>query len=92
MANIAIDKIEQLAREYHLAQIIVFGFDGVTTNVATWGDTLQNASMAAFGANEIKKSWGWPENTQVESAKVKRLIDENLQLREELAKLKESAK
>ena len=31
--------------------------------------------MAAAGANELKRKWGWPENTIVESAKVQALYD-----------------
>lgn len=77
-----------------LQQVIIFGHDGEFTYITTWGDTPERSAQAAAGANAIKKQWGWPEDTIVESEKVlllKRRIaqleDDRLRLETDLARL-----
>lgn len=71
--DINIQRAADLARLSGYQQVIIFAHDGEKTVVTTWGDTAERSAQAAAGANHIKKQWGWPADTIVESAKVKQL-------------------
>lgn len=73
--TIPFTEAEALGLKYHQRQVLIFSFDGEHTTIATWGADAVDSSMAAAGANELKRKWGWPENTIVESAKVQALYD-----------------
>ena len=78
--EIRIALAESMARTLGFKQIIVFGHGGTDNPnevvITTWGDTAEHAAQAAAGANYVKKLWGWPEDTIVESAKVTALREE----------------
>lgn len=78
--TIPIKQAQAFAIANDLKQVIIFGHGGTDnpyeTHVVTWGETVQDAAQAAAGANLIKKNWGWPEDTIVESAKVQALCDQ----------------
>ena len=52
---------QYVAKKYHLAQVILFGWDGKMTHVVTYGKTLEDCEQAAAGANSIQDKWNWPE-------------------------------
>lgn len=80
-AAVRIKLAEGMARTLGFSQIIVFGHHPECgTVVTTWGDDAERAAQAAAGANAIKKQWGWPEDTIVESAKVQELRDRIVEL------------
>lgn len=71
--SIPIIDVERFGFEHSLSQVIIFGFDGKRTHVASWGETDEASAQAAAGANVIKKGWDWPIDTIAESAKVEAL-------------------
>lgn len=73
MKTIPIKQAQAFAIANALQQVIIFGHDGSTTHVVTWGDTPEHSTSAAAGANHIKKQWNWPADTIVESEKVQAL-------------------
>lgn len=83
-----IEELKGLATKLGATQAILFTHSQEAgTSVDTWGVDAERSAQAAHGANVIKKGWGWPEDTLVESAKVKELRDENAELRRRLAAL-----
>lgn len=71
-----IDQLRQLAETLQAEQAILFTYNQASgTVITTWGSTAERSAQAAAGANTIKKQWGWPEDTIVESAKVLALRD-----------------
>lgn len=68
--KIAIKDLKELAQLRKLKQVIVFGWDGSQTHVATYGETIEDCAKAAAGANKIKSGWGWPESNLVEPPRV----------------------
>lgn len=79
--EIPIKNVKSFAGANGLTQVIVFGYDGSTSHIATWAEDAGASDAIATAANVLKASLGWPEITQVESAKV-------LQLRQEIQELK----
>lgn len=71
--KIPVKAVEGLAGQFKLSQVIVFGWDGKQTHVATYGKTVEDCAQAAAGANKIKQGWGWPESTLVEPPRVQAL-------------------
>ena len=77
---------EGMARTLGFTQIIVFGHSQESgTVITTWGIDAERSAHAAHGANYIKGLWGWPEDTIVESAKVKALHDRIAELEAQLS-------
>ena len=73
-APVRIAKLEGLARDLGFTQAILFGHaQECGTVITTWGIDAERSAQAAKGANVIKQGWGWPEDTIVESEKVKAL-------------------
>lgn len=71
-----IEQLRQLAEKLQSEQAILFTYNQASgTVVTTWGSDAERSAQAAAGANTIKKAWGWPEDTLVESAKVQALRD-----------------
>lgn len=69
-----IEMVGELAQKLGFTQVIVFGHaQECGTVITTWGDTAEHSAQAAAGANNIKRNWGWPKDTLVESEKVKAL-------------------
>jgi transposase-like protein len=87
MSRLPITAVKQLATEHDLSQVIVFGWDGEQTHVATYGKSVEDCDQAARGANAIKHKWKWPEETMAEPSRVKALRAEIKQLKEQLAQL-----
>ena len=78
-----IDQLRQLARTLQAEQAILFTYNRESgTVITTWGSDASRSAQAAAGANAIKKGWGWPEDTIVESAKVQALYDRIAELEE----------
>jgi hypothetical protein len=50
------------------------------THVVTWGRSVEDCAAAAAFGNELKKKWGWPDDTIVEPTRVKKLQDEVVRL------------
>lgn len=71
--KIPVKAAKELAEKYKAKQVILFAWDGKLTHVVTYGETVEDCAQAANGANNIKKSWGWPEDTLTEPARVKGL-------------------
>lgn len=71
--SVPVKAAKALAESHGLKQVIIFGWDGKQTHVATYGDTVEACAQAAAGANKIKKGWGWPESTLTEPPRVKAL-------------------
>ncbi len=66
-----IDALGKMAEDLGFTQAILFAHSQETgTVVTTWGVDAVRSAQAAAGANAIKKQWGWPEDTIVESQKV----------------------
>ncbi len=68
--RIPISRAEDFGKLCDLKQVIIFGWDGSKTHVVTWGNNEVACAQAAEGANQIKKDWGWPDDTIVESTSV----------------------
>lgn len=75
MKQVPIEEAERLNTLYGQLQTIIFTWNGATTQVVTHGVTLEDSAQAAEGANILKRTWGWPADTIVESAKVQALRD-----------------
>lgn len=84
-----IDHLRLLAEKLGATQAILFTHSQETgTVVDTWGVDAERSAQAAAGANHIKKQWGWPEDTIVESAKVQAFRDRIAALEDEVLRLK----
>lgn len=71
---VRIDLARTMAEALGFTQVIVFGHaQECGTVITTWGVDAERSAQAAAGANYIKRQWGWPEDTIVESAKVRAL-------------------
>jgi len=81
-----IEMLAFLANTLGHTQAIYFGHDGKKTYCVTWGQDAKLSAQAAAGGNAIKKKWGWPDDTIVESAKVTEL---QRKLDEALAKIRD---
>ena len=79
--KIPIQNVEAFAVVNGLTQLVVFGYDGSESHIATWAADVSASDTLADAANSLKAALRWPEITQVESAKV-------LELRAEIARLK----
>lgn len=87
MSRLPITAVKQLADEYDMSQVIVFGWDGEQTHIATYGKSVEDCDVAARGANSIKQRWNWPEQLLAEPSRVKALRAEIKQLKQQLATL-----
>ena len=84
-----IDQLRQLGEKLQAEQAILFTYNREHgTVIDTWGVDAERSAQAAAGANTIKKHWGWPEDTIVESAKVQALRDQISELEDELRRLR----
>lgn len=87
-----IGRLAELAEKLGATQAILFTHSQETgTVIDTWGVDAERSAQAAAGANTIKKHWGWPEDTIVESAKVKELRDRIAELEAEVEHLIQDA-
>lgn len=68
-------------------QVIIFAWDGENTHVVTDGADIIHADLAAKGANEIKKTWKWPDELMGTSQRVQDSIAENERLKEKIIHL-----
>lgn len=76
----------ELAQKLGFTQAVLFSHCQETgTVVDTWGIDAERSAQAARGANTIKQGWGWPEDTIVESEKVKVLRDRIKELEAQVA-------
>lgn len=85
---IPIKDAEFLAIKTGQKQIIIFGWDGASTHVATYGVTTHDCDVAARGANLIKKNWEWPDDLMAEPSRIEELRDIIKSLQAEIKKLK----
>lgn len=75
--SIPIEEAKLLGAKYNLSQVLIFASDSThTVFVTTWGKDDAHSAAAAAGGNEMKRNWGWPENTIVESARVQALHEQ----------------
>lgn len=58
---IPIKVAREIAEKHGLRQIIITGWDGVLTYVATWGKGIEDCDQAAQGGDFIRKALNWPE-------------------------------
>lgn len=82
--EIPIQNVQAFAEANGLSQLIVFGFDGTASHIATWAADAGASDTLAVSANLLKAALKWPEITQVESAKV-------IALRARIAELEKQA-
>lgn len=68
--EIPIQNVEAFAVSNGLAQLVVFGYDGTASYIATWAADASASDTLSTSANLLKAALHWPEITQVESAKV----------------------
>lgn len=86
-----IDQLRQLAEKLGSEQAILFTYSQESgTVITTWGSDAERSAQAAAGANFIKKGWGWPEDTIVESEKVKALRERITDLETEVQLLRDT--
>lgn len=86
-----IDQLCQLADRLQATQAILFTHSQKSgTVITTWGIDAERSAQAAKGANTIKQQWGWPEDTIVESEKVKALRTRIAELEEEVQLLRDA--
>ena len=84
-----IDQLRQLAEKLQAEQAILFTYSREAgTVIDTWGVDAERSEQAAVGANIIKKGWGWPADTIVESAKVQALRNRLAELEAQLEELR----
>ena len=84
-----IEQLKQLAEKLQATQAILFTHSQESgTVVTTWGVDADRSAQAAAGANAIKKGWGWPEDTIVESQKVIALHERIIKLQCEVESLR----
>lgn len=72
---IPVSVAEKIAVDCSQLQVIVFGWDGVNTCIATFGVTVEDCAQAADGANYIKHKWSWPDSNFTEPPRVQKLLD-----------------
>jgi hypothetical protein len=51
----------------------MFGWDGETSHVLTFGKTIEDCSRAADLGNQMKDGLGWPEALHAQPARVRKL-------------------
>jgi len=80
-----IARLGAFAQSLGFTQAILFGHaQECGTVITTWGIDAERSAQAAKGGNTIKEGWGWPEDTIVESEKVKALRARIAELEDEL--------
>jgi uncharacterized small protein (DUF1192 family) len=87
VSAIPIKDVKELSQKHGLSQVIVFGWDGEQTHVATYGESVDDCEKAARGANLIKQGWKWPEELLTEPSRVQALRAEIKRLKQELSSL-----
>lgn len=85
--KIPVKAAKAFAQDNGLQQVIIFGWDGTSTHVVTYGDTVEACAIAAEGANRIKKGWDWPEKLLAEPSRVKKLQDKIKELEKKVSSL-----
>jgi len=71
--RIPIKALKILAQHLKLTHIVVFGYDGKSQHVASYGKSLEACSQAADFANRMKDQLGWPQILHAQPARVRRL-------------------
>jgi hypothetical protein len=71
--RIPIKALKIMAQHLKLTHIVVFGYDGKSQHVASYGKTLEGCSQAADFANRMKDELGWPKSLHAQPARVRRL-------------------
>lgn len=74
--SIPIEAAKHVCEMYDCRHVIILAWDGESTHVVTYGESAEDSDIAAESANYIKKIWGWPKETLMESPKVQNLKDE----------------
>jgi len=87
--RLPIKAIKDLAKQYDLEQVILFGWDGECSHCVTYGRTVVDCDQAAQGGNKIKKMLGWPDRTMAVPSRVLALKRTVKKLKAELKGLKE---
>lgn len=59
--RIPITVAKDVANKCDMRQIILLGWDGDKTHIATYGKSRDDCAQAAAGGNMLKAKWGWPE-------------------------------
>jgi hypothetical protein len=85
MISITYAKVVCIAND--LRQVIIFGWDGEQTHVATYGESAVDSQQAAVGANVIKRGWGWPENLCTDTTRIQVLEARIAELESELRRV-----
>jgi hypothetical protein len=84
MKRIPIKALREFAQGLKLHQAILMAWDGERSHVVTWGKTLVDCDQAAHGGNLMKKTMGWPDATQTEPSRVRKLLARIKELEAEL--------
>jgi hypothetical protein len=73
MSRIPIKALKQMSKDYGLDHVIVYGTEGETQHIATYGRTIDECSEAADFGNKMKDVLGWPESLHQQPSRVRKL-------------------
>jgi hypothetical protein len=82
--RIPIKAVREFTRKHKLTHVVVFGYDGKSQHVATYGRSVESCGQAADFGNKIKNALGWPDILQVQPSRVRRLKADNMRLKERI--------
>jgi hypothetical protein len=71
--RIPIKEARSLAEKHKLTLVVIFGYDGKSQHVTTYGASLEQCGQAADFGNKLKNALGWPESMEAQPSRVRRL-------------------
>lgn len=84
---ISIESAERFCKDEKMKQVILVGWDGRQTHVATYGINHEHCAQAAQGGDKIKTAIGWPASYQIDPPIVGQLKAKIRKLEAQLVKL-----
>jgi hypothetical protein len=85
--NLPVSIAKKVADDNNLKQVIILGWDGETTHVITYGQTINDCDQAAQGGNKLKRVLGWPESLNANPPRVESLLKKIAALEVQLKEL-----
>lgn len=87
--KIPIKAVKEFAEKHDLNMCVVFGQGNRAQHVITWGKTIEECSWAADLGNKMKQGLGWNKHLDSQPARVKKLMEENKNLRANMKRILE---
>lgn len=84
MSKIPVKALKELASDYGLTHVIVYGYDGKKQHIATYGKTIEQCSQVADFGNKMMDALGWPSSLHGHPSTVKKLKAKIAELKEKL--------